>query len=274
MKGVKLMLKVLQWVAPAVAVDKMYYFLSNPTVHKLRASEEEVLATATKSRTQFDGFELQKYEWGTGNSKKALLIHGWEGQAGNFAALIDTLLQKQYHIIAYDAPAHGKSSKGTTSMFQFGEFMALAVEQYEPKLVISHSFGSVTTAVALSENNVLPIEHWVMITSPYTFRKRVQYVAEILGVSDKIVNRLIARIEGETKQSIDELNMGTYCANLHQVQDVTLVHSESDRVLPIENSRKIKQAFGRGRLIELQDLGHYSILWSEELQAIIKNNVN
>ena len=271
MRAIRLYMQLLQLFSPNAAVNQIYKFMSNPRVHKLRTSEEEVLDTATQRFVSFDGFQLKRYYWGEANQKKALLIHGWEGQAGNFAALITTLRQKGYQVLLYDAPSHGSSSKGPTNMFQFADFMDSVVAEYQPNLVISHSFGSVTTAKALIENRAVPIDHWIMVTTPYLFRNRINGVADVLGVSKKVVNRLVRKLEKELNQSMDELNMFTYCKQLTQVKKATLVHSKTDKILPINNSIEVNKAFPNSELVELDNLGHYAILWSDELKKIVEN---
>ena len=52
-------------------------------------------------------------------------------------------------------------------------------------------------------------------------------------------------------------------------QEIIIVHSKTDRILPIEAARMTHKALHPSQLIELEDLGHYSILWSEELHQII-----
>lgn len=270
MNAIKLYMQTLQFISPNTAVEQLYKFISNPRIHKLRDREEEVLDTAQQRFVSFDGFQLKRYYWAGDSQKKALLIHGWEGQAGNFAALIPILRRKGYQILMYDAPAHGSSSKGKTNMFQFGDFMDTVVHDYQPNLVISHSFGSVTTALALTENKSTPIDHWIMVTTPLLFKNRIKNVAKFLGLSKKVVHKLIRKIEKELHQSVDDFNMYKYCKQLTQVKKATLVHSKTDKIIPIQNSIEVNQAFDNSELIELDNLGHYAILWSEELKKIVE----
>jgi pimeloyl-ACP methyl ester carboxylesterase len=273
MKFIRFYLQLLAFISPQLAVRQVYYFMSNPRIRKLREREEVVLAKSRKSIVPFRNFQLQKYEWGDPAHRKLLLVHGWEGQAGNFAALIDLLLDAQYHVIAFDGPSHGKSSSGDTSMFEFGDFVSDAVRVEQPEVVISHSFGSVSTASALKENPEVPIALWIVVTTPFSFRDRVQGVIEQLGMSERIMQLLLDKVERDRDESIDELVMDNYCAQLSHVKDALVVHSKQDRVLPIEDSRRMHAGFPQSRMVELEGLGHYSILWSEELKGIVEEEV-
>lgn len=69
--------------------------MSSPRTRKLKDSEERVLSKSIMEKIEYKNFRIQKYQWGKQNHKTALLIHGWEGQAGNFAAIVDVLVQKK-----------------------------------------------------------------------------------------------------------------------------------------------------------------------------------
>lgn len=112
-----------------------------------------------------------------------------------------------------------------------------------------------------------------MVTSPHDFRERIEDVAKTLEISDKTTDKLISLIEKDTKEHIDDLNMTKYCGDIKNVNDVLIVHSIHDKILPISTSRKVHSAFERSEMIELENLGHYKILWSDELKEIIKKKI-
>ncbi|MEM1326198.1 MAG: alpha/beta hydrolase [Bacteroidota bacterium] len=274
MKFIRFYLKILSLLSPKLTVRQVYHFMSNPRIYKLREREEVVLAKSKQATVPFRDFQLKKYEWGNPTHRKVLLVHGWQGQAGNFAALIDVLLDLDYYVLAFDAPSHGKSSKRDTSMFEFGDFVADVVSTERPEVVISHSFGSVSTASALRQNPDVPIAFWLVVTTPFSFRDRVQSVINRLGMSDKIMHLLLEKVENDRGESIDELVMDYYCQQLPHVKDALVVHSQQDRVIPIADSRRMHRGFPQSRLLELDGLGHYSILWSAELKEIVKDELS
>lgn len=247
--------------------------MSNPRIRKLRDSEESVLSKSITEKLVYKNFKIQKYQWGDQNQKTALLIHGWEGRAGNFAAIVDILIQNKYHVVAYDAPSHGKSSIKKTSMFEFAEFIESQFADLKPQVIISHSFGSVNTARIFRNNPEFNLDMWIMVTTPHNFLSRVNGISDHFGIKSKAKNELIKRIQNDTNEDINHINMATYCQELSNVKNTVIVHSKTDKVLPIEGAREVAKAFKRSRLIELDNLGHYSILWSDELKKIIDQNV-
>ncbi|MFT6319350.1 MAG: putative alpha/beta-fold hydrolase [Granulosicoccus sp.] len=270
----KLLIQILQFFSSKLVSKIAYKFMSNPRIRKLRDSEEAILNKSLMEKIDYEDFKIQQYEWGKENDKTALLVHGWEGQAGNFAALIEILVNQGYHVVAYDAPSHGRSSIGKTNMFEFAEFLELQLIKLNPSLIISHSFGSVNAATVLRKNPNIKIDLWIMVTTPHKFITRVNDISNQFGINATTQNELINLIQNDTNENINQLDMAIYCKELTNVEKVIIVHSKIDRVLPIEGAREVAKSFKKSSLIELDNLGHYSILWSKELSSIIMENAH
>jgi pimeloyl-ACP methyl ester carboxylesterase len=270
----KLYFKILNLLLPSLAAKRVYHVMSNPRIRKLRDFEEEVLSHSQKERIEFKKFRIQKYTWGNPGNKRALLIHGWEGQAGNFGAIIDILVDKGYYVAAYDAPAHGKSTRRKTSMFEYAEFVTQVLEVEKPHIIISHSFGSVTAAFALKGNPEIKVSQWFLITTPNHFKDRINEISEFLGVTYRTIDRLIQMLEKDLGISLDKLNMSEYGGNLENLKEAIIIHSKADGVIPIEKARLAHKAIPQSQLIEMENLGHYRILWSSQLKEILKEKIN
>jgi len=266
--------RFLDIFSPSLGARQIYKLMSNPRVRKLRDFEEKILDNSRRESVKFKDFDIQTYSWGDTNRKLVFLVHGWEGQAGNLSGLVNLLLQKNYQVMAFDAPSHGKSSKGKTNMFEFTEFVSIMFKKYQPDVIISHSLGSVTTAGVLRRNKDIHIKQWILVTAPYNFKDTIKDVSDFFGVTHRTVNKLIKMVEKDAGESIEMLNMKEYCGNLKNVSEALIVHSKKDKVLPIDLAHKVHKDFPQSELIELEDLGHYTILWSEELNQIISKKLN
>ena len=258
----RLLFQLIDAVAPSLAAKRIYTFMSNPRIRKLRAFEEAVLDKAQKERIEFEDFEIQTYTWGGHHQEIAFLVHGWEGQAGNFGSIVEVLVDSGYQVKAFDAPAHGHSSKGTTSTSQFSKLVSQLLVQYHPKLVVSHSFGSVTSIMAMSEHVDVPVEKWILVTTPHNYKTWVYQIQRFTGVHDRTMSKVIEQIESEFGLSLHEMNMEFFGDKVKHIKDALIVHSKKDRVLSIESARLAHQYLPQSRLIELENHGHYSILWS------------
>lgn len=270
---IRLYFKVLSSLSPTWAAKKIYHFMSNPRLVKLRDFEIAMLEQAEKHKRTFRSFDIQQYRWGTSKSKKCLCIHGWEGQAGNFGGMIETLNNLGFEVIAFDGPSHGASSKGKTSFFDYIELAEQIALEEQPDLIISHSFGSIVTSSFLRKRQEFKLDHWIMITSPLSARERMKDFTVPLGVSQRVVDELIALIETEYNESIDDLNVPQFVSELNNVDKLTMVHGLSDSVLPYTFSQEIQKSFEGAELIGLEDLGHYRILWSADLKEVLKQKL-
>lgn len=269
----KTLFKIADTLFPTVAAKQVYKVMSNPKVRKLRAFEEEILEKAVQERIPFKGGEIQLYKWGNPHDDVIFLVHGWEGQAGNFGGLIDILLAKKYYVVAFDAPSHGRSSKRNTSMFEFVELISSLFKAYKPKKVISHSFGSVTTLMTASNLPELFINQWIVVTTPHNFKDRIDDVKKFLGLTNRTIDKVIDTFEADTGYQLDDLNVEHYGDKIPHVKEVLIVHSKTDKIIPIESSRITHQNIPQSELIELDGLGHYAILWSNALKEIIETRV-
>lgn len=273
MKLLRAYLSTLDLIAPSISARLVYKVLSNPRVNKLRDFESEVLDQAFKSSFQFNRFEIQKYTWGETSNKIALMVHGWEGHAGNFGGLVSILTSKGYRVIAFDAPSHGNSTKAPTNLFDYIAVVSKLVKEHQPDLIVSHSFGSIASAVALTENPEIQINQWILVTSPYSFGERLEEVKNIAKVTDRTISRLIRKFETDTKQVVAKMNMTEYCSQIKNINEALIIHSVDDQILPIQTSRRVHAVLPQSEMIELKKLGHYRILWSAELKEIVKERV-
>ena len=267
------MIKHLQYVFPDLVARKIYKHMSSPRKRKLIAHEEKMINSAYKEVIDYKGVSLMRYEWGKDNYKTAYLVHGWEGQTGNFVSVIPVLLEANYRVISIDAPSHGNSSIGKMNMFEFSKILVSQFEKEQPELVVSHSFGSVNVGKALKTLPKLKIKLWLMVTTPNNFKSRINELTSNFNLRKKVTLKLIKKIEEDVNENIDDLNMVSYCNQLKNVDKAIIVHSKADKVLPIKGAIEVTKSFKQSTLYMLEGLGHYSILWSEELKSILKNEL-
>jgi pimeloyl-ACP methyl ester carboxylesterase len=261
--------QIVDTIFPSIGAYKVYSALSTPKFRKLKKFEENALDSAKKEKIGFKNYEIQTYIWGDEYHKTVLPIHGWEGHAGNFGALISILLDKGYKIISFDAPSHGSSSVGKTNMFEFTECSSAMMKKYNPNFIISHSFGSVSSIVSISENQDVEIEKWIMITTPNDYRDRMNGFADYFKLSDRARKELVNIVEKDSKVRIRTLNMTYYGKLIPNMKEAIIIHSKADIVLPIEQARSAKKAIPKSRLIEIEKAGHFNILWSSRLKELV-----
>ncbi len=253
----KRIIGTLSRVFPSTFTDIAYDRLTNPQNHKSRAHERRVLEEAEQGELAFNRFRIRTYRW-PGHGAPVLLIHGWEGQAGNFADIIDALRAQGREVIAFDAPAHGDSSRGKTSPMEFSELVVTMLRNTGVRQVISHSFGGVAISYALHENPDLALDRLVMITTPDRFSERIQEVAEQVGVSPLVISRLHARM-AEQQIDVSRFNVSDFVKKV-RVEKALIMHDKDDRVIPLSQSLNVHRNWPGSTFEVVEGTGHFRIL--------------
>lgn len=258
--------KIISNIAPNVVVSYVYNQLTNPQIRKLRATELEILNKSKKEIFKFKDFEIQTYKW-EGGKEKILLIHGWEGQAGNFSHIIKELIENNFSVYAFDGPSHGFSSKGKTSLVEFTELVGVLIEKFGVSQLISHSFGGVATTYSLFNNN-LSIEKYILLTTPDKFSERIDDICERNGITKKIKHKLINKIEKQLNITVSSINVSDFVKKI-DVNQALIIHDKYDKVVPIKQSKNVYANWKVCKFIEVENTGHFGILKSDSVINLV-----
>ncbi len=261
--------KIAYKIAPKKLVRKAMEALTHPGSSKMRDFEKTAIDGARRSNRTFKSFKIAEYTWGFG-PKKALLIHGWEGRASNFAALIPILVDAGYTVTAFDAPSHGESSQASTTLFDFGELVCEYLNETRFELFITHSFGSVPLSFALNRADGYPVAQLMLITSPDRFSDRVAQIVEQLGFPEQMADDVMDAFDAAYKVDTRSLSVSNYLSHIRPVRAL-IVHGKNDRVLPLAWSKSVAASVANTTLIELEDTGHYRILWDQRTQRALQH---
>ena len=67
--------------------------------------------------------------------------------------------------------------------------------------------------------------------------------------------------------------MGVLGPRVSNYDSCTIIHSVDDKVIPFQDAVTTNKYLLKSELLEVTDLGHYRILWSEELKAIMEERL-
>src|ERR1043165_6220570 len=80
----------------------------------------------------FNGLKMQGYRWQHPSQKKVLILHGYESSVIYFEKYVQPLIEKGYEVLAFDAPAHGRSEGKQTNALDYKNFILHIVNEYGP----------------------------------------------------------------------------------------------------------------------------------------------
>ncbi len=268
----KSLIKIISILFPKLVVNYAYHQLTNPQVRKLRENELQIIQKSEEETMFFKGFSIKTYHW-PGQGPTILLIHGWEGQAGNFSDVIEKLITEGYNVFAFDAPSHGYSSTGKTSLFEFTELVAILIKKYNARNLVSHSFGGVATTYALYSNPEIMIDSYVLLTTPDKFSERIDDVSREVGITEAVKNKLIRRLENETNLKVLDLNVSDFVKKIN-VKKSLIIHDKKDKVIPIQRSKNVHKNWPNNIFEEIDGTGHFRILRTKKVIDRVLNFIN
>lgn len=203
---------------------------------------------------------LAAYVWGRG--EPVLLVHGWEGRAGQFTPIAERLVGRGFQAVAVDLPAHGRSSGKESSIIAFAQAIAdLSRELGTFKAVISHSLGGAATGMIASEQRIA--ERLVFIAPAAESRLFVQRAAKLVGLPQSRVPGMCRQIELRVGRQLDETDLGLRAGRVDA--PLLVLHDEDDREVPVEHGRIVAALSRQGQLEVVRGHGHRRILKSPEI---------
>jgi pimeloyl-ACP methyl ester carboxylesterase len=152
--------KLLSSVSKRKAAEKAFELFCTP---QLRTKKDlpSIFQKSEKIEFSFEENTVRGYRWNpirTDNpgrhpsQKKALILHGFESSVTNFEKYVEPLINKGYEVLAFDAPAHGRSTGKTINAVTYKKLVQYIWSNYGPiDSFITHSFGGLALCLALEE---------------------------------------------------------------------------------------------------------------------------
>ncbi len=205
--------------------------------------------------------EIQVYTWGE-TGPTVLFVHGWGGNAGNLSACIKTVVQAGGRAVAFDAPAHGRSSGEFSSAPAFAwAIQALAQEIGDLQGIVAHSLGGGGTCLALGQG--VRARRAVLLAASAWVEPVLIDFTEKQGFSKALTEEVLRLAAAEF--SPEESSAVVNVAHLTDTQAL-LIHDPEDREMPYRHSAAIAAAWPGAVLLDLPKVGHRSIL---RAQAVV-----
>lgn len=201
----------------------------------------------------------------SGRGPAVLLLHGWEGQASDLMAFAPPLLAAGLRVVAIDLPAHGDSDGKTTSI----PACALALLDVGRAIgplhaVIGHSVGTAVAVEAMSHG--LEVERAALISAPARYVDYARAFAAQAGLDRAQMQRMI---EALLEIGVDVRAVSTPERTRHLHQPVLLVHSNDDRVVPVNDAVETASLWPGARLMRVDGLGHRRLLQDKPVIEVV-----
>jgi pimeloyl-ACP methyl ester carboxylesterase len=226
--------------------------------------EDRILSSARALHLSAPGLGVSKIAaWAWGHGPPVVLVHGWEGRGSQLGSFVEPLVKRGFTAVTFDAPAHGDSPGRRASLRSFvAAIDAVRARFGEPYGIVSHSFGSLASLLALAQG--LPAKSAVVIAPPSP-RERLAWLGRLLGADADRVRAVGARVAEVVGLTVDEVEAPVLARRISTPGLV--IHDLRDREIPYAYGRALADAWPHARLLTTDGLGHRRILRDPEVIA-------
>ncbi|MFN2309258.1 MAG: alpha/beta fold hydrolase [Gammaproteobacteria bacterium] len=222
------------------------------------AREQRWVASARTDTVAWRGRHLARYQWGEPGAPAILLIHGWNGRGPQLGAFAGPLQAAGLRVVAFDAPAHGRSPGRHTTLFEFADALQTLARASAPVAgAIAHSFGVPACARALTQDLVLP--RLVAIAAPADTELLLAGFARRLQIPATVMSRMRALIEQRFGVGIIA-RLATDRMLADQALPGLIIHDRDDHDVPCDSAERLHRAWRGSQLLLTKGLGHRRIL--------------
>jgi len=212
-----------------------------------------------------EGFEIAVHFTGDPLAAcRVLAVHGWEADHRDLLGLAATLPVPAF-VVSPDLPAHGASS-GETLVIPEAARALLAVDAaYGPfDLLIAHSIGTAVALVALSQG--LRAASAALLTPPANYVKQLTLGARAAGAPQPLIDAALAVLRQRAPE-LDRIDSPSIAPGVGI--PALVVVAGRDRTLDPGDGRALAAALPQGRLLDLPDATHRSVIEDEAVIAAL-----
>jgi pimeloyl-ACP methyl ester carboxylesterase len=231
-----------------------------------------VFKEAEKLQFKFQEYNITGYRWNKSAGRRAMIIHGFESSVINFDKYVNPLIKKGYEVLAFDAPAHGRSSGRKVNAIIFRDFLKYICRQYGPiQSFIAHSFGGLAICMALAETAHDENYRIVLLAPATETQTALDHFFRFIRLDDAAVRKEFEEII--TQLSGHPVSWFSIHRTLKKIKAKVLwLHDRDDHITPLRDVLKIKEENHPNiQFVITSGLGHRRIYRDAKVGKAIAN---
>ncbi|MEO7044087.1 MAG: alpha/beta fold hydrolase [Ferruginibacter sp.] len=234
------------------------------------AKESKVFKDAEKIEFLLEDKKICGFRFNHPQPQKALILHGFSSYSYKFDNYVTALVDKNYEVLAFDAPAHGHSEGKTTNALEYKNMIEKVIELYGPiHNFIAHSFGGLAVCLALEEMPPIDDIKIVLIAPATETTTAINTVFKMLDLKNTklrtAVDDHIYKISGH---KTEWFSIRRAIKNIKG--KVLWIHDEDDDITPLSDALKVKEdKISYITYIITKGLGHRKIYRDEAVKKAV-----
>lgn len=239
-------------LAPSLVAPFFRRLMLKPRRH-VRPPPVLALPTADQRIDLGDG--LVGWRWGEG--PVVLLVHGFEGNRAQFAAIIAALLKRGFAAVALDVPAHGESAGDELTAVKFIAAIERTLARLGPvHAVIGHSMGGAMSLYSVAHTG--GAGRVALISAPSSLKRELQRFAAAVGLSRRGANAFITSVESRVGRPAADFDVRHIVGKVDL--PLLLIHDQNDRQVPVAEAARAAHMLPGAELMVTRGLGHNRLL--------------
>jgi pimeloyl-ACP methyl ester carboxylesterase len=224
---------------------------------------------AEKLHFDIHGETVRGYRWNKGGNKKVLIAHGFNSSVASFDHYIFPLIQKGYEVLAFDAPAHGRSTGKTINAALYCDMIRAINEKYGPvKSFMAHSFGGLGVSLALEEIPHDESYRLVLIAPATESKSAIDFFFSFMKLNGAVRKEFDELIHNVRHKPSEWYSVSRAIKNIHA--KVLWVHDKTDDITPWPDAQKVmEQNYRHIDFVVTDGLGHRKIFRNNEVAKSI-----
>jgi esterase/lipase len=202
---------------------------------------------------------------GDGTGKKILIAHGFESSSRTFDAYIGALLKLGYEVVAFDAPAHGRSGGRRILLTSYVTMLRSIMDNYGPfDAWLGHSLGGLALVLALEDMQIETGSRLVLIAPPVETTAAVEVFAGLLHLPMAVVHEMDNYVEEISGHPFSWYSLRRAIGQVRA--DILYVQDEEDQITPVKDALLVERdGHPNIRFLFTRGLGHRRIYKDHEM---------
>jgi alpha-beta hydrolase superfamily lysophospholipase len=254
-RRIRTLFRLLSALSPALAARLAARLFITPRTRRISAQDASFLATAASRRLPTAHGDVQIYEW-PGAGPAVLVLHGWISYAGQLGCVIEGLRSHGLRVVAFDAPAHGRSAGRRADLHSFRDALAAVSSACGPAgAILAHSFGAITAASWLAEDAATaPLRAAVLIGLPRDIGYLFESFSIVMGLRTDVIERVRELFCARYGGYPEDYSAPILAQRIHI--PVLLVHGGADEYVPAAHAEEVALQLRDGRVQVIAGASH------------------
>ena len=257
-KYIRTKFKLLSAISKRKSAEKAFQLFCTPQ-RRTRKKLPSLFLKAEKLNFKFIKTKIRGYRWNHKSGKKVLILHGYESSVVNFEMYIKPLMGKGYEVVAFDAPAHGRSGGKMINVLQYRDFILHVEKEFGPfDGFIAHSLGGLSLGIALESMPNAESKKAVLIAPATETMTAINAFFKFMQLDDDVRTEFDLIIEEQSSYKPQWFSVARAAQNIKA--SVLWLHDEEDKLTPLSDVKPvIDKSYPNFQFLISKGLGHRQI---------------